>query len=207
MVNLALMGAFIPTFLFVSVTPGMCMTLAMTLGMSQGVRRTLWMMWGEMLGVALVAILAVCGVAAIMLQFPAVFQWFKIAGAAYLAYIGLQMWRAKGKLALPQPGELPALMPRRTLFSQGFITAVSNPKGWAFHMALLPPFIDTQLAFWPQLLVLVAIIILLEFGSMLLYASGGKALALFFGKANRVQYLNRIGASLMFGVALWMLLG
>lgn len=207
MVNLALMGAFIPTFLFVSVTPGMCMTLAMTLGMSQGVRRTLWMMWGEMLGVALVAILAVCGVAAIMLQFPAVFQWFKIVGAAYLAYIGLQMWRAKGKLALPQPGELPALMPRRTLFSQGFITAVSNPKGWAFHMVLLPPFIDTQLAFWPQLLVLVAIIILLEFGSMLLYASGGKALALFFGKANRVQYLNRIGASLMFGVALWMLVG
>lgn len=207
MVNLALLGAFIPTFLFVSVTPGMCMTLAMTLGMSQGVRRTLWMMWGEMLGVALVAILAVCGVAAIMLQFPAVFQWFKIAGACYLAYIGVQMWRAKGKLALPQPGELPALMTRRTLFSQGFITAVSNPKGWAFHMALLPPFIDSQLAFWPQLLVLVVIIILLEFGSMLLYASGGKALALFFGKANRVQYLNRIGASLMFGVALWMLLG
>ena len=207
MVNLALMGAFIPTFLFVSVTPGMCMTLAMTLGMSQGVRRTLWMMWGEMLGVALVAILAVCGVAAIMLQFPAVFQWFKLLGAAYLAWIGLQMWRAKGKLALPQPGELPALMPRRTLFSQGFITAVSNPKGWAFHMALLPPFIDPTLAFWPQLLVLVAIIILLEFGSMLLYASGGKALALFFGKANRVQYLNRIGASLMFGVALWMVLG
>ena len=207
MVNLALMGAFIPTFLFVSVTPGMCMTLAMTLGMSQGVRRTLWMMWGEMLGVALVAILAVCGVAAMMLQFPAVFYWFKLVGAAYLAWVGLQMWRAKGKLALPQPGELPAQLPRCTLFSQGFITAVSNPKGWAFHMALLPPFIDSELAFWPQLLVLVTIILLLEFGSMLLYASGGKALALFFGKANRVQYLNRIGASLMFGVALWMLLG
>ena len=207
MINLALMGAFIPTFLFVSVTPGMCMTLAMTLGMSQGVRRTLWMMWGEMLGVALVAILAVCGVAAIMLQFPVFFQWFKLLGAAYLTYIGLQMWRAKGKLALPQPGEVVARLSRQNLFSQGFITAVSNPKGWAFHMALLPPFIDSELAFWPQLLVLVAIIILLEFGSMLLYASGGKALALFFSKTNRVQYLNRIGASLMFGVALWMLLG
>lgn len=206
MVNLALLSAFIPTFLFVSITPGMCMTLAMTLGMSQGVRRTLWMMWGEMLGSSLVAVLSVGGVAAIMLQFPAVFQWLKIIGAGYLGYIGLQMWRAKGKLALPQPGALPVLMARRTLFSQGFITAVSNPKAWAFYMALLPPFIDTQLAFWPQLLVLIAIIALLEFGSMLLYASGGKALALFFGKANRVQYLNRIGASLMFGVALWMLL-
>lgn len=207
MVNLALLGVFIPTFLFVSVTPGMCMTLAMTLGMSQGVRRTCWMMWGEMLGVALVAILAVCGVAAIMLQFPSVFQWFKVLGAGYLAYIGLQMWRAKGKLALQQVGLAPQLMPRRVLFSQGFITAVANPKGWAFHMALLPPFIDSQLAFWPQLLILVVIILLLEFLSMLLYASGGKALALFFGKPHRVQYLNRIGASLMFGVALWMLFG
>lgn len=207
MVNLALLAVFIPTFLFVSVTPGMCMTLAMTLGMSQGVRRTCWMMWGEMLGVALVAILAVCGVAAIMLQFPAVFQWLKVVGACYLAYIGLQMWQAKGRLALQHAGLVPQLIPRRTLFSQGFITAVANPKGWAFHMALLPPFIDSQLAFWPQLLILVVIILVLEFMSMLLYASGGKALALFFGKANRLQYLNRIGASLMFGVALWMLLG
>lgn len=207
MVNLTLLGAFIPTFLFVSVTPGMCMTLAMTLGMSQGVRRTFWMMWGEMLGVGLVAIAAVLGVAALMLQFPTVFQWFKVVGACYLGYVGLQMWRAKGKLAIPELTAVPELIPRSTLFSQGFITAVSNPKGWAFHMALLPPFIDSKLAFWPQLLVLVFIILLLEFFSMLLYASGGKALALFFTKTNRLQYLNRIGASLMFGVALWMLLG
>jgi threonine/homoserine/homoserine lactone efflux protein len=207
MVNLTLLGAFIPTFLFVSVTPGMCMTLAMTLGMSQGVRRTFWMMWGEMLGVGLVAMAAVLGVAALMLKFPDLFQWFKLLGAAYLTYIGVQMWRAQGKLALPKVGAAAVLLPRRTLFSQGFITAVSNPKGWAFHMALLPPFIDSKLAFWPQLLVLVTIILLLEFGAMLLYASGGKALALFLTKTNRLQYLNRIGACLMFGVAIWMLVG
>lgn len=205
MINLTLMGAFIPTFLFVSVTPGMCMTLAMTLGMTQGVRRTLWMMWGEMSGVALVAILAVCGVAAMMLQFPMVFQWFKIAGALFLAYIGWQMWCAKGKLAIPQQGMSRELLPRRELFTQGFVTAVSNPKGWAFHMALLPPFIDNKLPFWPQLLVLVCIILMLEFLSMLLYASGGKALGAFFQQQNKVQWLNRIGASLMFAVALWML--
>jgi homoserine/homoserine lactone efflux protein len=197
MVNLTLLGAFIPTFLFVSVTPGMCMTLAMTLGMR----------WGEMLGVGLVAMAAVLGVAALMLKFPDFFQWFKLLGAAYLIYVGIQMWRAQGKLALPQAGTAPVLLARRTLFSQGFITAVSNPKGWAFHMALLPPFIDPKLAFWPQLLVLVAIILMLEFASMLLYASGGKALALFLTKTNRLQYLNRIGASLMFGVAIWMLVG
>ncbi len=43
----AILALFIPTFFFVSVTPGMCMTLSMTLGMSLGVRRTLHMMWGS----------------------------------------------------------------------------------------------------------------------------------------------------------------
>lgn len=56
MQNYSLLAAFIPTFLLVSATPGMCMTLAMTLGMSIGVRRTLWMMLGELTGVALVAV-------------------------------------------------------------------------------------------------------------------------------------------------------
>ena len=65
---------FIPTFFFVSVTPGMCMTLALSLGMTVGVRRTLWMMVGELVGVGLVACLAVVGVAAVMLQYPQLFQ-------------------------------------------------------------------------------------------------------------------------------------
>ena len=58
----AILAPFVPTFFFVSVTPGMCMTLAMTLGMSLGVRRTLHMMWGELVGVGLVSVLSVVGV-------------------------------------------------------------------------------------------------------------------------------------------------
>ena len=38
---------FIPTIAAVSFTPGLCMTLAFTLGLSIGYRRTLWMMWGK----------------------------------------------------------------------------------------------------------------------------------------------------------------
>lgn len=59
----ALLLAFVPTFFFVSITPGMCMTLALSLGMSIGYRRTLWMMFGELIGVAVVAMAAVLGMA------------------------------------------------------------------------------------------------------------------------------------------------
>ncbi|EKO3781549.1 LysE family transporter, partial [Vibrio metschnikovii] len=92
----ALLLAFVPTFFFVSITPGMCMTLALSLGMSIGYRRTLWMMFGELIGVAVVAMAAVLGMASVMLNYPWLFAVFKTLGAAYLGYIGVQMWRSKG---------------------------------------------------------------------------------------------------------------
>lgn len=75
-------GTLYSHLLFVSITPGMNMTLALTLGMSVGYRRTLWMMVGELLGVALVAVSAVVGIAAVMLRYPDIFTLFKIVGQA-----------------------------------------------------------------------------------------------------------------------------
>jgi threonine/homoserine/homoserine lactone efflux protein len=205
MINLALLSVFIPTFFFVSITPGLCMTLSMTLGISVGVRRTLWMMWGELFGVALVATAAVLGVAAILLSMPTLLLLFKWLGGLYLCYVGWQMWQSMGKLAIPAEGEN-RQSSRRQLCWQGFVTAVSNPKGWAFHMALLPPFIDQRLPFWPQLLVLLSIILLLEFACLLLYASSGKALRLLLAQPQHVRLLNRVAGSLMLGVGIWLIL-
>ena len=84
MIDFAILAVFIPTFFFVSVTPGMCMTLSMTLGMTIGVRRSLPMMWGELIGVALVSIASVIGVAAVMLNYPAIFLLLKYLGGGYL---------------------------------------------------------------------------------------------------------------------------
>jgi len=65
--NTTVLAVFIPTFFVVSLTPGMCMTLSMTLGMTIGVRQTFWMMYGELLGVGIVAAASVAGVATVML--------------------------------------------------------------------------------------------------------------------------------------------
>lgn len=89
MPDLAVLAVFIPTFFFVSITPGMCMMLAMTLGMSVGVKRTMWMMIGELIGVAIIAVSAVLGVASIMLNYPDLFAILKWIGATYLAYTNL----------------------------------------------------------------------------------------------------------------------
>ncbi|WP_165735609.1 LysE family translocator [Pseudoalteromonas sp. C8] len=202
MIDVAALAVFIPTFFFVSITPGMCMTLAMTLGMSIGVRRTLWMMIGELLGVASVAIAAVLGVASVMLNYPDAFAILKWVGGAYLIYIGVNMWRAKGKMSVDT--SKPIDVSRKSLFTQGFVTAIANPKGWAFMISLLPPFISVEHAVAPQLLVLLGVIMTTEFLSMLAYATGGKSLRLFLARGDNIKWMNRIAGSLMVAVGVWL---
>ena len=202
----ALLAVLIPTFFFVSVTPGMCMTLALTLGISLGVRRTMWMMWGELLGVATVVTATVYGIAGVMLNYPLVFDVFKYVGGAYLAWLGIQMWRSRGKMAITSitvEAKDPNFQPR-VLMLQGFVTAIANPKGWAFTMSLLPPFLDSTRPLGPQLVMLLSVIMVTEFSCMMLYASGGKSLRIFLQQGNHVRTLNRIAGSLMIGVGAWL---
>lgn len=204
--DISILLVFVPTFFFVSVTPGMCMTLAMSLGMSIGLRRTFYMMIGELLGVAIVAFSSVIGVAAIMINHPDIFTIFKYVGGAYLGYLGIQMWLSRGKMALSKT-ECSVNISNTALALQGFITAIANPKGWAFFIALLPPFINQTRPLIPQISVLLLIILSLEFICLVVYASGGSTLRKFLQKSDNVKLMNRIAGSLMLGVGIWLAFG
>jgi threonine/homoserine/homoserine lactone efflux protein len=207
MIDYTLLALFIPTFLLVSATPGMCMTLALTLGMTIGVKRTIWMMLGELVGVGIVAVSAVIGVASLMLNYPEVFAVLKYLGGAYLIFLGTQLWRAKGKMAISLDTDQQAGFSRKALASQGFISAIANPKGWAFTVSLLPPFINPQLPLAPQLSILVTIILLSELLFMTLYATGGRSLRKILQQGDQVKRLNHIAGTLMIGVGLWLAIG
>jgi len=203
--DISLLIAFGASFFLVSLSPGLCMTLAMSLGISIGVRRTLWMMAGELTGIALVGVSAVLGVAALLLKAPTVFEIFKWLGAAYLLYMGWQTWRAQ----LLRPEQL-AGSNQRTRYSlilQGFVTAVANPKAWAFFVALLPPFIDQNRPLAPQLLALLTLILIIEFTCMQIYAHGGRALSEQLHRRGKARWLNRISGSLMVVIGIWLALG
>lgn len=205
--NIQLALSFIPTMILISITPGMCMTLAMALGMNIGYRKTLWMMTGEVVGVSVVAASAAVGVATLMLQYPFLFQILKYAGGAYLCWLGYQLWMSKGKLSLQETDQqLPSQIKRRDLIAQGFVTAVVNPKGWAFMVSLLPRFIDPDYSVTAQLPLLLMIIVVCEFICMSLYALGGKSLRHFLEESGNVRLINRLSGTLMIGVGLWLAL-
>lgn len=179
------------------------MTLSLSLGIRIGVRRTLWMMGGELAGVALVALAALAGVATLVSSAPNAFTVAKLLGAAYLIWCAFQAWRVPVDMAV---GGSQAIVSRRQLISQGFITAISNPKAWIFIAALLPPFIDPEKPFLPQASILLSTMISIEFICLLIYAAGGRVLRDYLGSRGLGQWLNRIAAGLMAGVACWLIL-
>ena len=181
------------------------MTLALSMGMSIGLKKTFYMMYGELLGVGFVATSSVIGVATIMLNYPTIFTILKYAGGAYLIYLGVSMWMSRGKMALNLEG-YNFNVSKKNLALQGFITAIANPKGWAFFIALLPPFIDEKLAFAPQLSVLILLILLLEFSCLIIYASGGSGLRKLLQNSSNVKLLNKIAGTMMILIGIWLAL-
>ena len=204
--DFTLLYFFIPVFFIISITPGLCMTLSLTMGMAIGIRNTMKMMIGELAGVLLISLTAVVGGGTIIANYPNTFEVFKYLGGGYLFYVGIQMCRSLGKMSLNTDGSHSFSLNGFQLASQGFITAIANPKGWAFFLAMVPSFMNYDKPLIPQMSAMVLIILIIEFISLMIYATGGKALNKLLTKSGNVQLINRVAGTLMMFVGIWLAL-
>jgi len=196
---------FAATIFAISMTPGLCMTLAFTLGMRFGYRRTLWMMAGELTGVATVAISVAFGVVRIVAWQPNALQWLTWIGAAYLLFVGVSMWRQADAAEMGSAGAQ-SIAPIK-LAVLGYSTAVFNPKGWAFLIAILPGFLNEQQSIASQLAILIPIFLVSEFVAMSLYATGGKTLARWLSSPGQAEVINKVAAAMIIIISLWFVAG
>ena len=195
---------FIPTIASVSFTPGLCMTLAFTLGLSIGYKRTLWMMLGELGGVASVFTATFWSLGWLLSRDPIYFQIISFVGGVYLLYLAFQLFRETPETI--ESRDLKKTHPM-ALAILGYVTAVSNPKGWAFLMALLPGFVSSDTELVPQFIIMMGIMLMTEFVSMTAYATGGQWLASRLSNSRGIVNANRVAASMLTLAALWVLTG
>lgn len=198
-----LLWVFIPTIAAISLTPGMCMTLAFTLGLSQGYRQTLWMMWGELAGVATVVSTCVLLLAWIQSLSDLYFTMLALAGGGYLLWIAYRLWTQAAKF---DRREAQSRLTPRALLTLGYVTAVINPKGWGFMIALLPGFMSVDYSTPQQLATFLGVMLPSELLSMTLYATSGSGLRRFLRTDQHLANLNKVAAALMMLVVLLMLI-
>ena len=100
---------FVMMTFVVSATPGPNMLLVMSTGARQGLRSAVTSMAGCMTALMLMLSLSAAGLGALLQAFPAVFDALRLAGAAYLAYLGVQVWRSPVQENQAEDGSAPNL--------------------------------------------------------------------------------------------------
>ena len=129
---------FIVTSLVLIVTPGQDMILVMSRSIARGSAAGVATAAGVSVGLVGHTILATLGLGAILRTSEWLFFALKLAGAAYLVYLGIQLVRsAKHELAVS--ADAPRSLWR--LFLDGALSNVSNPKIAVFYFAFLPQFV------------------------------------------------------------------
>lgn len=157
-----LLAAFTVTTIVATLAPGPDMLFVLSSGMRGGSRAGLLATAGIATSEAIHVLLAAAGLSVLFTAVPEAFTALRVAGAVYLAHLGIQMIRKRGDLVMAA-GDGPAV-PGRRVYLAGFLTNLSNPKMIAFSVAFLPQFVDPTLgSVWAQFAVLGMILIFLEF--------------------------------------------
>jgi threonine/homoserine/homoserine lactone efflux protein len=142
---------FIVSGLLLNILPGPDSLLIMTRSATQGWRAGSAAAIGIGAGTCVHILAAALGLSAVLATSSAAFTAVKLVGAAYILWMAVGLLRSKQQEGQVQVLELPRL-PYRTIFAQGFLTNVLNPKVALFFLAFVPQFIradapDKALAF------------------------------------------------------------
>ncbi|MFG2005059.1 LysE family translocator [Spirillospora sp. NPDC048911] len=157
-----LLAVFTATTIVALITPGPDMLFVLGCGVRGGARAGLLATVGVITGDALYVAAAAAGLAVLLTTFPVVFTVIRIAGAAYLIYLGVQMIRNRNSGAAEE--KIGGGMSGRRAFLNGVVSSAANPQTFTFMVAFLPQFIDPAAGpVWLQFAVLGAILIVLEF--------------------------------------------
>ncbi|HXV44041.1 MAG TPA: LysE family translocator [Anaerolineae bacterium] len=123
------------------IAPGPDMLYVITRGMAQGRKAGLLSALGVTLGILVHTIFAALGLAVLLQTSALAFLVVKYAGALYLVYLGLKTFRDKSSFAASAQ---PQKVDFRSIFWQGVLSNVLNPKVALFFLAFLPQFVNRE---------------------------------------------------------------
>jgi threonine/homoserine/homoserine lactone efflux protein len=140
------------------------------------------------------------GVGAIVAESIVVLTIVKLAGAAYLIYLGIQAIRRRNEVQAP----LQRMAPRSTLrlLGEGFVVGITNPKSIVFFVAILPQFVEATAGQIPvQLAELGVVFVLLALVMDSTWVVTAGAARLWFAHSpRRLSRLGVVGGVMMIGL-------
>ena len=177
-------------------TPGPAMFAVITNGVSRGFLRAFMAGVGVAAGDAVLVTLALLGLVALAQTFEWIFLLLKYAGAAYLIFLGIRMWRASVTQSI-EPRTAEARLSRS--FFLGASIALGNPKAILFHASIMPLILNLDTLTFVDGLLVVATVISVNILTMGVYAALAGRASGWFRTPKRMRLMNRFAGSAMIG--------
>lgn len=183
------------------VIPGPTVLLVIGYAVSGGLRPAFASLIGVALGDATAIAVSFLGMGAVLAASSDLFLIMKWAGAAYLVWLGVKLWRAPVTLPGMGPGVGPdsPRQPPLTMLRTAFTVTVLNPKGILFFTAFMPQFIDPAAPAVPQMLILGGTFVALALSIVTGFAVLGARARHLFRSPAAMRAFNRVGGGVLIG--------
>ena len=177
--------------------PGIFAVVSCAIG--RGLRESLALICGMVIGDLLYFSLAVLGLAALAHTMGELFIVVKLAGAGYLIWLGVKLWRQPpGAMAATEGENAPPRGFWRSLLG-GLMVTLGNPKAIGFYAGLLPTFINLGQLSVSEAVTMGGLVVLMVGGIPAIYAYAAASSRRFFHRPARLKVLQRTAGTLMIG--------
>ena len=202
MFSLATLLPYLATCFVIGIVPGPTVTVIIANSLARGTWAGLAIILGTQIGVATMIVTVALGMGAVVEFMGFAFDWIKLAGAAYLIWLGIRMIRSNGEIGT---AEAQADRNFASLVREGFFVIWANPKALIFFGAFLPQFVDLSAPSIPQIVILGLFFMLVAGSTDCVYAlvAGG---AREFINAARVRVVSRVSGFILIGGGIWLAL-
>jgi threonine/homoserine/homoserine lactone efflux protein len=193
--------AFAAMSFLLIVVPGPSVLFVIGRALAQGRRAALTTVVGNTIGAYVLVVAVALGVGSIVERSVLVFTALKLAGGAYLVYLGVKAWRQRGTLQAAFSDDTAKAGGRRTLW-EGFAVGITNPKTIVFFAAVLPQFVDrTQGHVVAQMLLLGLVFNIIALASDSVWGlTAATARGLFARSPRRLSLVGGVGGLTMVGL-------
>ncbi|MER6844639.1 LysE family translocator [Streptomyces platensis] len=203
MVSTESIFAFAAMSLLVIVIPGPSVLFVIGRALAHGRRTALATVLGNLVGSYVLVIAVAWGLGALVESSAAVFMGVKMAGAAYLVYLGVQAFRHRDQMRAADM-EAPAGERRGDLRTvlDGLFVGITNPKGIVFFAAVLPQFVNHSAGRVPlQMMVLGLVPVAIGLVTDTLWGLGASAARSWFARSDRrLSMVGGAGGFAMIGL-------
>jgi threonine/homoserine/homoserine lactone efflux protein len=193
--------AYVTACVVLVIVPGPTVTLIVANSLTHGTRAGFLNVGGTQLALAVMIGTVGVGLASLVATMGWWFDWLRLAGAAYLVWLGIKLLRSSGRIGAP--GETPK--PRGGFLLQGFLVLLSNPKVLLLFGAFIPQFVDTSRPYFWQVAFLggtfMAVAMVFDSGYALLAGRAGRLLS-----QRRVRAVSRVSGAFLIGGGAWLAL-